>query len=222
MINSTTLTFLRQLKKNNNKAWFDAHRKEYEAAKLNFEQFIQQVIDQHSKKDPSLSGMAAKSCMFRLNRDVRFSKDKSPYKTNFGAFINKGGKKSPLAGYYFHLEPGGAFCGGGMYMPEPPMLAKIRQEVDYNLPAFRKIIGSAAFKKLYGGLSTSEEYSLTRVPKGYEADNPAAEYLKLKSFVALQQLDDKNLTSKDLLKNTLAAFVALQPLVVFLNTAAEE
>lgn len=222
MINSTTLTFLRQLKKNNNKAWFDAHRKDYEAAKLNFEQFIQQVIDQHSKKDPSLSGMAAKSCMFRINRDVRFSKDKSPYKTNFGAFINKGGKKSPLAGYYFHLEPGGAFCGGGMYMPEPPMLAKIRQEVDYNLPAFRKIIGSTAFKKLYGSLSASEEYSLTRVPKGYEADNPAAEYLKLKSFVALQQLDDKNLTSKDLLKNTLAAFVALQPLVVFLNTAAEE
>ena len=222
MIQQSTLTFLRQLKKNNNKAWFDAHRKDYEAAKLNFEQFIQQVIDQHSKKDPSLSGMAAKSCMFRINRDVRFSKDKSPYKTNFGAFINKGGKKSPLAGYYFHLEPGGAFCGGGMYMPEPPMLAKIRQEVDYNLPAFRKIIGSTAFKKLYGSLSASEEYSLTRVPKGYEADNPAAEYLKLKSFVALQQLDDKNLTSKDLLKNTLAAFVALQPLVVFLNTAAEE
>ena len=88
MINSMTLTFLRQLKKNNNKAWFDAHRKDYEAAKLNFEQFIQQVIDQHSKKDPSLSGMAAKSCMFRINRDVRFSKDKSPYKTNFGAFLN--------------------------------------------------------------------------------------------------------------------------------------
>lgn len=222
MIQSSTLTFLRQLKKNNTKAWFDVHRKEYEAAKKDFEQFVQQVIDQHAKKDPSLAGMVAKSCMFRINRDVRFSKDKSPYKTNFGAFINKGGKKSPLAGYYFHLEPGGAFCGGGMYMPEPPVLAKIRQEVDYNLPAFCKIVGSAAFKKQYGGLSASDEYRLTRVPKGYEADNPAAEFLKLKSFVALQNLNDKTLVSKDLVKTTMAAFSALQPLVYFLNTAAEE
>ena len=142
MLRLSTLKFLKDLKKNNNKPWFDAHRKEYEAAKIDFATFIQAVIDKHSKSDPTIKSTVAKDCMFRINRDVRFSKDKSPYKTNMGAYINRGGKKSVFAGYYFHCEPGQCFVGGGLWMPMPPELNKVRQEIDYNLDAFIKIMTS--------------------------------------------------------------------------------
>src|SRR6187455_1906492 len=185
MLQPATLKFLKDLKKNNNKPWFEAHRKEYEAAKIDFAAFIQSVIDKHSKTDPTIKSTVAKDCMFRINRDVRFSKDKSPYKTNMGAYINRGGKKSVFAGYYFHCEPGQCFVGGGLWMPMPPELNKVRQEIDYNFDAFKKIIGAKKFRSVYKDLSRDAEYVLTRVPKGYDADNPAAGYLKLKSFVAL-------------------------------------
>jgi len=217
MLQLSTLKFLRDLKKNNNKPWFDAHRKEYESAKSDFNVFIQSVIDKHGKSDPTIKSINAKDCMFRINRDIRFSKDKSPYKTNMGAYINRGGKKSLFGGYYFHCEPGKSFVGGGLWMPMPPELNKVRQEIDYNFAAFKKIISSKKFKSVYKDLSRDAEYVLTRVPKGYEADNPAAEYLKMKSFVALTSLKDSDLTSKDLIKKTTAAFEALQPLLEFIN-----
>lgn len=217
MLQSSTLKFLKDLKKNNNKPWFDAHRKEYDAAKNDFMIFIQSVIDKHSKSDPTIKSISAKDCLFRINRDVRFSKDKSPYKTNMGAYINRGGKKSLFGGYYFHCEPRQAFVGGGLWMPMPPELNKVRQEIDYNFDTFKKIITSKKFKSVYKDLSRDPEYVLSRVPKGYEADNPAAEYLKMKSFVALTSLKDSDLTSKDLLKKTTTAFEALQPLIDFVN-----
>ena len=218
MLQPATLKFLKDLKKNNNKPWFDLNRKRYEEAKADFANFIQQVIDGHGKKDKTISALKAKDCMFRINRDVRFSKDKSPYKTNFGASINKGGKKAfSTAGYYFHLEPGQCFVGGGIYQPDPAVLKKVRQEIDYNFKDFKKIIQSKKFKSLYGDLSKSKEYSLSRVPKGYEPDNPAAEYLKLKSYIAFVQIKDEDLLSKNLLKKISEAFTALQPLLVFIN-----
>ncbi|MDX1955551.1 MAG: DUF2461 domain-containing protein [Chitinophagaceae bacterium] len=219
MLQPSTLKFLKDLKKNNNKPWFDAHRPAYEAARKDFEIFVQSLIDGIVKKDGDLSGLTAKACMFRINRDVRFSKDKSPYKSNFGAFFNKGGKKAMTAGYYFHLEPGKIFIGGGLYMPMPPDLAKVRQEIDYNLKDFKKIVQGAKFKKVYKDLDRSAEYSLTRVPKGYEADNPAAEYLKLKSYVATLQMSDADITSATAKKKVIDAYEALMPLVKFLNGA---
>lgn len=222
MLHATTLKFLKDLKKNNNKPWFEKNRKIYEDARSDFAWFIQKVIDQHAKKDPSIKNLTAKDCMFRINRDVRFAKDKSPYKTNFGAYINAGGKKSILAGYYFHCEPGGSFTGGGLWMPMPPELSKVRQEIDYNFDAFKKLIGSKKFKSTYGDLSHGDDYKLTRLPKGYEAENPAVEYLKLKSFVALTNFKDSELTSKDLVKKTANAFEALQPVIEFVNSAIKE
>ena len=220
MLQPSTLKFLKDLKKNNNKPWFDANRKKYEEAKADFANFIQRVIDAYGKKDKTISSLKAKDCLFRINRDVRFSKDKSPYKTNFGASINKGGRKAMnSAGYYFHLEPGQLFIGGGIYQPMPPELNKLRQEVDYCFDDFKKIIGAKKFKSVYKDLDKSKEFSLTRVPKGYETDNPAADYLKLKSYIAFTTLTDKEATSKDLLKKTTKAFEALQPLVIFLNRA---
>ncbi len=222
MLSPSTIKFLKELKKNNNKAWFDINRKMYEEAKADFAAFIQKVIDQLSKKDPSIKNLTAKDCMFRINRDVRFSKDKSPYKTNMGAYLNRGGKKSLYAGYYFHCEPGRSFTGGGLWMPMPPELKKVRQEIDYNFAAFREITSSKKFKSVYTDLSRDQEYVLTRLPKGYEADNPAAAYLKLKSFVAMTSLKDTDLTTKDLVKKTVASFEALQPLIEFINHSLTE
>ena len=221
MLQRSTIKFLKDLKKNNNRPWFEKNRKVYEDARFDFSTFIQAVIDKHSKKDSTIKEQVAKNCLFRINRDVRFSKDKSPYKSNMGASINRNGKKSLLAGYYFHLEPGQCFAGGGIWMPMPDDLKKVRQEIDYNFIAFKKIIASKKFKSVYGDLSHHAEYKLHRVPKGYEADNPATEYLKLKSFVAMVSLKDADLTSKDLVKKTVAAFEALQPIISFVNNCLE-
>ncbi|MCZ2458183.1 MAG: DUF2461 domain-containing protein [Chitinophagales bacterium] len=222
MIYPSTLNFLKALRKNNNKSWFDAHRKDYEAARENFASFIGSVIEKHSKKDISITGLKPKDCMFRINRDLRFSKNKTPYKTNFGAFICFGGKKSIFSGYYFHCEPGQNFTGGGLWMPMLPELNKVRQEIDYNLDKFKKIILSKKFRSVYKGLSHDDEYMLSRIPKGYDAGNPAAEYLKMKSFIAEKELNDAELTSKGLLNKILHAFEVLQPMNEFINESLRE
>lgn len=222
MLQPSTIKFLKDLKKNNNKPWFDTNRKKYEDAKSNFETFIQSIIDSYGKKDPTIKELKAKGCTFRINRDIRFSKDKTPYKTNMGASINRGGKKSIFAGYYFHLEPGESFAGGGIWMPTPVELKKVRQEIDYNLEEFKKIVNSKKFKSVYGKLYDEAEVSLVKVPQGFEKDNPAAEYLKLKSFLAMKKLKDTDITVSSLKKQVLDAFDALQPLVEFINKALEE
>jgi uncharacterized protein (TIGR02453 family) len=221
MLQPATFKFLKDLKKNNNKPWFDAHRNFYEDAKKDFGGFIQALIDLHGRKDPGIKTLKAKDCMFRINRDIRFSKDKSPYKSNFGASINRGGKKSIFAGYYFHCEPGQSFVGGGMWMPTPPDLKKIRQEVDYCFDEFKKIVESKKFKSVYGGLYRGEDASLVKVPQGFEKDNPAADYLRLKSFIAMKPLKDSEINAKDLLKKCGEAFETLQPLLAFMNRAVE-
>lgn len=221
MLQSSTLKFLKDLSKNNDRSWFESHRKQYDDAKTDFEDFIQSVINRHSKKDEDLKEQIAKQCIFRINRDIRFSKDKSPYKTNMGASMSRGGKKSTYAGYYFHLEPGKSFIGGGLWMPEPDKMKKVRQEIDYCFDEFKQITGSRKFKATYGELYTGEGIKLSKVPQGFEKDNPAAEWLKLKSWLAMKNITDADLASKDLLKKTTEAFDTLQPMIKFLNRAIE-
>ena len=221
MIEPQTLKFLKQLKKNNNKQWFDAHRKEYEAARIDFQNFIQLVIDELGKTDLSIAGQSARNCLFRINRDIRFSKDKSPYKTNFGASIKAGGKKSNFAGYYFHLEPGHSFAGGGLWMPANEDLKKVRQEIDYCFKEFKSLISKADFKKTFGDLYTTAEISLSTAPKGYEKDNPALHYLKLKCFIAERTFADEELTKGSLHRKTITAFETLMPLLRFINRSLE-
>ena len=221
MLQNNTIKFLKDLKKNNNKPLFDTNRKRYEDAKNDFENFIQAVIDTYGKKDKAIALLKAKDCVFRIYRDVRFSKDKSPYKTNFGASMNKGGKKVSGAGYYFHLEPGQLFLGGGIYMPMPAELNKVRQEIDYSFKEFKKIIDSKKLKSLYGYLDRSPEFLLTRVPKGYNTDNPAAEFLKLKSYIAITSMNEKEVISKSIVKKTTVVFETLKPFIDFLNRALE-
>jgi len=221
MLQSSSVKFLKDLKKNNHKEWFEANRKAYEATKEDFANLVNDVIAKHGKKDETIASLTAKDCVFRINRDVRFSKDKSPYKTNMGASINRGGKKSIFAGYYFHFEPGESFVGGGLWMPMPEELKKVRQEIDYSFDEFKKIIGNKKFKSIYGDLYTGEDVKLSRPPKGYDDTNPAIEFIKLKSFLAMQKISDADLTDKALAKKITDAFDALLPFVNFLNRAME-
>ena len=220
MLQHSTIQFLQSLQKNNNKPWFDENRKKYESAKENFAAFVDALIIGIEAFDPGIQNLTAKNCMFRINRDVRFSKDKSPYKTNMGASISKGGKKINLAGYYFHFEPGKSFAAGGFYMPMAPELAKIRQEIDYNFKEWTSIVESKNFKKHFpGGVEGIE--ILSRPPKGYEADNPAIEYLKMKGFIVSKPVSNDELMEKNTLKSVLKTFEAMKPMLDFLNRAVE-
>lgn len=215
---SETLSFLKQLAVNNNKAWFDSQRNEYEANRAGFTLLVEDWIAQASVIDESLVGQMAKSSLFRINRDVRFSANKAPYKLNFSAYLAKGGKKYPGAGYYFHLQPGASFLAAGIWMPPADILSAIRQEIDYNWADFKKLRENPVFNKRFGVLSGEK---LSRPPKGYTPDNPAIEALKLKSFVATQQLTDSEVQHPNLL-NTLKSFVGdVKPLVDFLNQAVD-
>ena len=217
MLQPATIDFLKQLKANNHKVWFDEHRKLYEAAKLDFENFTASVLKETAAFDATVAHLEARQCTFRINRDVRFSKNKDPYKTNLALHITAGGKKVMNAGYYFHIEPGAAFLACGIWMPMPPDLKKIRQEIDYNFAAFNKIVGSKKFVEIFGGLDQSE--ILSRPPKGYEVDNPAIELLKLKSFVATTPIPDEALCDKGLVKLVAGKFKTAMPLVQFINQA---
>ena len=219
MLQSSTIQFLKLLKKNNNKDWFDKNRKLYEAAKADYLIFVTNVLQEIQAFDNTLMELQPKQCVFRLNRDVRFSKNKDPYKTNFGASFSKGGKKIQCAGYYFHLEPGANFIGGGLWMPMAPDLNKVRQEIDYCFKEFSSVLKKSIFKTTYGDLDSSAK--LVRPPKGFEIENPAIEYLKLKSFVVTRSIPDAALIDKFLVKNVVKDFKTIAPLVHFLNRAID-
>lgn len=219
MLQQTTLDFLKKLEKNNNKAWFDKNRDAYEAAKADFETFVEAIKNQLAKLEPALADQKPKDMIFRIFRDVRFSKDKTPYKAHFGAYFSRAGRKSPDAGYYLHIQPGNKnFLAGGLWMPEGPLLKATRQEIDYNLDEFKNILNKAAFKKLY---KTLEGEKLKTLPQGYTADNPAIEYLKMKSFIVSTKMEDKDLLAKTAVSKIFAAFNTMQPLVNFLNRAID-
>lgn len=218
MITNKTIKFLKDLKLNNSKEWMDSNRKDYEAAKQNYEDFVTALIAGLSTFEPAFKELQAKQCTFRLNRDVRFSENKAPYKSNFGAAFSKGGKKLPDAGYYFHLEPGSSFIGGGIWMPPADLLKAVRQEIDYDLPAFKKILDQKDFKKLYPKIDGEQ---LKTAPQGYSVDNPAIEYLRFKSFTVGHAVPDKNITGKDFVAETVHSFKVMKPFIDFLNRSLE-
>ena len=220
MLHPGTLQFLKQLEKNNNKAWFDGHRKDYDSAREDFSAMVTGLIKGISGFDPPIGHLSAKECLFRINRDVRFSKDKRPYKNNLAAYFNKGGKKSNGSGYYLHIEPGKSFAAGGIWMPEPEVLTRIRQEIDYSFAELKKIISSGPFKKMFtAGLTAGEV--LKRPPKGYDENNPAIEYIKMKSFIVSKPVDDKVLQNKNAIKEITGIFQAMKPLIGFINKAVD-
>ncbi|MBN9482733.1 MAG: hypothetical protein BGO70_07650 [Bacteroidetes bacterium 43-93] len=218
MLQKATIDFLTNLEKNNNKAWFDENRKKYEAAKGDFENFVEAVQAALTKLEPAIADHKAKDAIFRIFRDVRFSKDKTPYKSHFGAYFSRAGRKAPDAGYYMHIEPGKSFLAGGMWMPDAPILKKLRQEIDYNFEEFKSIIGKPAFKKQF---TKWEGEQLKTLPQGYTADNPAIDFLKMKSFIVSTPIADKDVLAKDSVKQIEKVYSQMKPLVDFLNRALD-
>jgi uncharacterized protein (TIGR02453 family) len=216
MISSASLKFLQALKSNNNKPWFDEHRHEYEILKKEMSALCQNAINEISKFDKSIISLEPKDCTFRINRDVRFSKDKSPYKTNVGAYMAKGGKKSQFSGYYIHIESGKSMLAGGLWMPEAPKLKTARQEIDYNFTDFKKIISNKNFEKYFGKVSGDK---LVNAPKGYDDSNPALEYLKHKSWVVTHQFTDKEVLDKNFPKTIAQGAKLMFPFLQFFNQA---
>ena len=219
MIQKSTLDFLTKLKKNNNKDWFDKNKEKYLVVKQNIEEFTDELIASVSKFDKSIAGLTHKDCVFRIYRDVRFSKNKTPYKTNMGASINAGGKKGMTGGYYIHIDPSGSFLAGGLWMPPSEQLKKIRQEIDYNGNQLHKILANKDFKKHFGTFDDSEEYKLARPPKGYDKDHPDIELLKFNSYVVLHEYNNKVVLSKNFVNEISTGAKIMKPLLDFLNEA---
>ena len=220
MIQKNIIEYLKTLQINNNKLWFDAHKKRYDEARAAFIQTVDTIIPAIAKFDSDIGNLAAKECIFRINRDVRFSKNKLPYKNNMAAYFNRAGKKGTGAGYYLHIEPGRSFAAAGIWMPLPADLSKIRQEIDYNFNEWKKIIGGSSFKNQFeNGVDKSN--SLMRPPKGYEPGNDAIDFIKLKSFVTTKPLTDADLMSKSFVADLSKTFKTVKPMINFINRALD-
>ena len=221
IIEKSTVQFLKNLRKNNEREWFHVNKPKYQAALENFIAVTQQIINGIAKFDPTLEDVEAKNCLFRIYRDVRFSKDKTPYKSHLVAKMTPIGRKGiEIGGYYFYLSPQNkSLLLAGLYAPPTPKLNKIRQEIDYNGKSLHQIIDKAAFKKDF---ELYKDHSLVRIPKGYDAEHQDAEYLRLKSFIYMQKVSDADVLDPKFAKTAISKFKKLQPFVKYLNTALDD
>ncbi len=215
MITRKTFAFLSALKTHNDRDWFQAQKADYLEAKAEFEGAVEELISRIGAFDPAVKGLDPRKCTFRINRDTRFAKDKSPYKTNMGAHIGPAANKfHESAGYYLHLEPGNSFLGGGSYMPSPAWLKAIRQAIAEDGKFFKRILSAAAFKRNFGEM---EGDKLKTTPQGYGADHLHIDLLRYKNFLAMHRLKDAEVTAGTFAKEAAAVFKALQPFNRFLN-----
>ncbi|WP_319591565.1 DUF2461 domain-containing protein [uncultured Draconibacterium sp.] len=210
------LGFLKQLAENNNREWFNDNRKWYEESKEKVIFLTDVLINEIGEFDPAVRVLLPKDCVFRIFRDVRFSKDKRPYKTNFGSFICKGGRKSMNPGYYFHLEPGGCFVAGGIYMPPSPVLKSIRNYVANHGDELLDIINEPDFKKEFPEMFDDK---LKLAPKGFAKDHEHIELLKYKSFIYSKTLGENVVTGDNYIKQLVKFYEQLYPLNVYLYEA---
>lgn len=224
MLKTSTIDFMTELRENNNRDWFQANKARYEDVKKDYKALVSKLLNAMKKHDTTLATVTEKDCTFRINRDIRFSKDKSPYKTNLGIGMSTHGKRSGMAEYYVHIEPGGkGFLGGGIYIPSPDQMARIRKEIDVFGEDLVGVLSAPTFKKHYGDLE--REITLSRPPKGYSAEHPHIDFLKLKSYIAIAPLPDAQYTNPGLVDFVVERLKALTPFMVFLNrglTAEQE
>jgi uncharacterized protein (TIGR02453 family) len=217
MISNLTLDFLSLLRQNNTREWFTVNRKSYENARKEVENFILLLIPEIAKLDPMIGNPELKDCFFRINRDIRFSPDKSPYKTHFGVFIARGGRKSITPGYYVHIEPGSSILAGGVYMPQPEVLKLLRNEIYFNSKEFVGIISDKSFGNYFGKLDEFDK--LKKPPKDFPADFPDIDLLKYRSYTVVHMVTDQQVTASDYPAYSLEVFRAMLPLHGFLNRA---
>lgn len=219
MLSKDTLQFLDDLKANNNREWFLENKKRYEAFKKDYQQLVADFLDSMKPMDPSLEMLEVKNCTFRINRDIRFSKDKSPYKSHLGVWLSSGAKGQNRSGYYIHLEKGASFIAGGLYCPEAADLKKMRKEIAYFHDDLEAILDEKHFKKEFKDFDRNEKNTLKNPPRGYEKEHPAIEFLKLKSFESSQRIDISEVTKKDFVATMSKKLSALKPLNDFINRA---
>jgi uncharacterized protein (TIGR02453 family) len=213
------LDYLKLLKENNSRDWFHANKDLYTSAKSSFEQIVDILIRGVYSFDQSIGFPEPKDCMFRINRDIRFSADKSPYKTNFGSFITKGGKNAGKAGYYFHLEPGECFVSGGIYMPDTLTLKAIRSEIHYDPEGFLEIIQNPEFKHTFGELSAGDK--LKKAPRDFPSDFEYVDLLKYRSYFVMKLYPDMEVNTADYIEKAIENFQVIHPMVTYLNRAIE-
>lgn len=212
------LKFLSTLAKNNNRDWFEKNKTKYLEAKDQFDQFVGELLTDLTEFDQSLAGLNPKKITFRIYRDIRFSKNKTPYKVNMSAGISPRGKMVDEPGVYLHIQPNNkSFVAAGLWMPQPEPLAKIRQEIDYNGATLTKIMADKKFKKMYGTFEA--EYALKNIPKGYDKDHVYREWLKLKSFVVSHPFTDEEVKNKKFMKTVIDTYKTAKPLNDFLKEA---
>jgi uncharacterized protein (TIGR02453 family) len=219
MLHPHTFSFLSELTSNNNKEWFDDNRKQYEDIRAQLMVTMQEFINSLSLLDSRIGNLAPKNCVFRINRDIRFSKNKNPYKNNMGGWFSGGHKNEGLSGYYLHIENNNSFIAAGNYMPMPDVLKKIRQEIDYNGAQLHKILEDKNFKKTFGTITNND--ALKNIPKGYDANHEYGAYLKLKSFEVSTPYSNANMLHKNLINNAMVHYTTAHPYVSFLNTVFE-
>lgn len=212
------LKFLKALAKNNDREWFEKNKASYLESKQMFDEFVEAMHKELTKFDKSLTGLNPKKLAFRIYRDVRFSKDKSPYKINMGAGFSPGGKMIQEPGYYIHIEPGNkSFVAGGMYMPDGSNLTKIRQEIDYNFKGIDKVFKNKKFRVWFDQLDDFDK--LKTAPKGYPKDHPHLELLKHKSYIVSHYFNDKEVVDKTFLKKVVEGCKTVKPLNDYLAEA---
>ncbi len=216
MLAKETVDFLKKLEKNNNRDWFNANKQAFLGANDNVIAMTGDITGRIEKFDASVTGFDPKSGVFRIYRDVRFSKDKSPYKTNLGAFIAPGGKKAMAPGYYFHIQPKMFFAAAGKHMPDSPELLRIRNAISSKAKEFMEIVEAKKFKDRFGELDGER---LKNPPKGFMVTDPAIEYLKLKSFTVSEEFSERDALAADYPKKLAESFKAAYPLVTFLRDA---
>lgn len=220
MLKKSSLSFLSQMALNNNREWFAGHKHLYEEAREDVLQITARLIEVVAKIDPLISVETdPKKSIMRIYRDVRFSKNKDPYKKNFGVWLSAKSKGGNEPGYYFHIQPGASFVAGGYWMPEADHIKMIRQEIDYNISDFLAIVNEKDFAEDF---QLNFENGLKKAPKGYNPEDENIKYLKLKSFEVLKKIDDKELFKSDIVDKLKSSFETIYPLVAFLRNALNQ
>jgi uncharacterized protein (TIGR02453 family) len=219
MLTKDSVQFLEDLKANNNRDWFLDNKKRYEVFKKDYQQLVGDFLDAMKPLDPSLEMLEVKNCTFRINRDIRFSKDKSPYKDHIGVWLSSGAKGMNRSGYYVHIAKSGSFIAGGLYCPEAEDLKKVRKEIAYFHEDLEEILNNKNFKKEFCDFDRNEANLLKNPPRGYEKEHPAIEFLKLKSFETSQKFDIAEVTKEDFVAKMSKRLILLKPLNDFINRA---
>jgi len=210
------LQFLSELDQNNNSVWFHQHKAQYQQARGEFEQLCAAILAKLSQQNSNFAFVKPKDCIFRINRDVRFSANKAPYKNNFGAYFAEGGKKSSKQGYYLHIQPQQSFLGGGAYENTPEMLYKLRQEISYEPEKFRNVFNNPIFKQHFPQLLGNQ---LKTAPKGYPKDHPQIDLLRHTQLYVAHGYADGELSGVDFVDKCIAHCQILQPFLSLLDEA---